>query len=43
VAAWEIRSERLLSAESACRAAIEEHNAIRDSIQAILADVGAPD
>lgn len=36
VASWEIRSERLRSAETACRESIEEHNALRDSIQAIL-------
>ena len=43
VAVWEIRSERLLTAESACRAVIVEHNAIRDSIQGILDGVAASD
>ena len=36
VASWEVRSERLRSAEAACRTVIEEHNALSDSIQAIL-------
>lgn len=36
VASWEIRSERLQEAETACRESIEEHNALRDSIQAII-------
>ena len=40
VAAWEVRSERLLSAESACRAVIDEHNALTDSIQAVLEGAG---
>lgn len=41
VAVWEIRSERLLAAETACRQDIEDHNALSDSIQAILSGVGA--
>lgn len=36
VASWEIRSQRLQDAEVACRESIEEHNALRDSIQAII-------
>jgi len=40
VASWEIRSERLLTAESSCRAVIEEHNALSDSIQAVLDEAG---
>jgi hypothetical protein len=36
VAVWEVRSERLRTAEGSCRAVIEEHNALSDSIQAIL-------
>jgi hypothetical protein len=43
VAAWEIRSERLLNAEVACREVIEEHNAISDSIQYRLQDAGIRD
>lgn len=43
VAAWEIRSERLLTAEASCRAVIEEHNAVSDSIQSILSGVGDSD
>jgi hypothetical protein len=40
VASWEVRSERLLAAESACRAVIEEHNALSDSIQSLLQGSG---
>jgi len=40
VAAWEVRSERLIAAESACRSVISEHNAISDSIQTILDGLG---
>jgi len=40
VAAWDVRSERLLAAEAACRAVIQEHNELSDSIQAILAGLG---
>ena len=40
VAAWEVRSERLRTAEASCRAVIEEHNALSDSIQAILEGAG---
>jgi hypothetical protein len=39
VAAWEIRSERLISSETSCRAVIEEHNALSDSIQARLGGI----
>jgi hypothetical protein len=40
VAVWEVRSERLLTAEASCRAVIEEHNGLRDSIQSILSGAG---
>lgn len=40
VASWEIRSERLQTAETACRDLIEEHNELRDSIQAVLEGAG---
>jgi hypothetical protein len=40
VAAWEGRERRLRTTESACRATIEEHNALSDSLQAVLADAG---
>jgi len=40
VASWEVRTERLRSAEAACRAVIEEHNALSDSIQAVLEGAG---
>lgn len=36
VAVWEVRSERLVTQETSCRGVIERHNAVRDSIQAIL-------
>ena len=40
VAAWDVRSERLRTAETSCRAVIEGHNALGDSIQAILEGAG---
>jgi hypothetical protein len=40
VAAWEIRSERLRTAEASCRSVIESHNALSDSIQRFLRDEG---
>jgi hypothetical protein len=40
VAAWEIRSERLRTADASCRAVIEDHNAVSDSIQAVLEEAG---
>ena len=40
VASWEVRTDRLRSAEAACRATIEEHNALSDSIQAVLESAG---
>jgi hypothetical protein len=40
VASWEIRSERLLTAEAACRGVIQQHNALSDSIQAVLEEAG---
>jgi hypothetical protein len=42
VAAWETRSERLRTAEASCRAVIESHNALSDSIQEILREAGVP-
>lgn len=36
VAVWEVRSERLLGAEASCRAVIDQHNALRDTIQSML-------
>jgi hypothetical protein len=41
VTVWDVRSERLRDAEAACRAVIEDHNALSDSIQAILSGEGA--
>ena len=35
-----LRERRLRSAEEACRTTIEEHNAVTDSLQAILAEAG---
>lgn len=40
VAVWEGREERLRTAESACRTTIEEHNALTDSLQAVLTEAG---
>ena len=40
VAVWEVRSERLLTSEASCRAVIEEHNMLSDSIQSVLAEAG---
>ena len=42
VAAWATRSDRLRTAEASCRAVIESHNALRDSIQRILQEAGSP-
>ncbi len=42
VAAWEGRERRLRSAETACRGTIESHNAISDSLQAVLEAAGIP-
>ena len=36
VEVWEVRSERLLTAEVSCRETVDRHNALRDSIQTIL-------
>jgi hypothetical protein len=43
VASWEVRSERLLGAEASCRAVIDEHNALSDSIQSVLEGAGLID
>jgi hypothetical protein len=41
VAVWEVRSERLRTAETSCRGVIEQHNALSDSIQSILTGAGS--
>jgi hypothetical protein len=40
VAVWEARERRLRSAETACRATIEGHNALSDSLQRLLTNAG---
>jgi chromosome segregation ATPase len=40
VAAWEGRERRLRSAETSCRATIEEHNELSDSLQTVLTEAG---
>lgn len=40
VAVWEGRERRLRTAEASCRATIERHNAISDSLQTVLEDAG---
>ena len=40
VGVWEARERRLRSAETACRATIEGHNALSDSLQRLLANAG---
>jgi hypothetical protein len=40
VASWAGRERRLRSAETACRITIQEHNAITDSLQAVLTEAG---
>lgn len=40
VQVWEGRERRLRSAEASCRATIERHNAISDSLQTVLAEAG---
>lgn len=40
VAAWEGRAERLRTAEAACRSTIERHNALQDSLRAVLDEAG---
>ena len=40
VAVWEGRENRLRTVESACRATIEEHNMLSDSLQTVLAAAG---
>jgi len=40
VGVWEGRENRLRSAEVACRATIEEHNAVTDSLQSVLEKAG---
>ena len=40
VAAWEGRARRLRAVEAACRTTILEHNALSDTLQAVLAAAG---
>ena len=40
VGVWEGREDRLRTAETACRATIEGHNALTDSLQAVLTEAG---
>ena len=40
VAVWEGRERRLRSAEVSCRSTIEAHNALSDSLQAVLSAAG---
>lgn len=40
VAVWEGRERRLRSAETSCRATIEQHNELSDSLQTVLAEAG---
>jgi hypothetical protein len=40
VGAWEGRERRLRTVEESCRATIEEHNAVTDSLQSILEKAG---
>ena len=40
VEVWEGRERRLRTSESACRMTIEGHNALSDSLQAVLAEAG---
>ncbi|MDA0329290.1 MAG: hypothetical protein O2958_09815 [Gemmatimonadetes bacterium] len=40
VEVWDGRERRLRTAETSCRATIEEHNALTDSLQALLAEAG---
>ena len=40
VAVWEARERRLCAAETSCRATIESHNALSDSLQHVLAEAG---
>ena len=40
VASWEDRERRLRTAETSCHSTIEEHNAISDTLQTVLAEAG---
>lgn len=40
VAVWEGRERRLRSVDVACRATIQEHNALTDSLRAVLTEAG---
>lgn len=44
VAAWDARAGRLRTSEAACRATIERHNALSDTLRSVLVEAGlAPD
>ena len=40
VEVWEARERRLRAADASCRATIEQHNALSDSLQQVLRDAG---
>jgi predicted nucleic acid-binding Zn-ribbon protein len=40
VAAWEDRAQRLRTAEASCRATIERHNALRDTLRGVMEGAG---
>jgi len=40
VEVWGVREQRLRTVESSCRSTIEAHNAVRDSLQAVLGAAG---
>lgn len=40
VEVWDARERRLRAAEASCRATIEAHNALSDSLQRVLAEAG---
>lgn len=40
VEVWSVRERRLRTVEVSCRSAIEEHNALRDSLQAVIGAAG---
>lgn len=40
VAAWDDRAQRLRTAEASCRATIERHNALRDTLRGVMEGAG---
>ncbi len=40
VATWEERAERLKTAEASCRETIERHNALSDTLRAVIEEAG---